>query len=75
MNPHGPCVANADINGSQMTVTFHVDDLKVSHKDPFEVTKFATFLSKVYGKKLTVKRGKVTITLDATFLFSWRCES
>ena len=35
VNPYDPCVANAMINGSQMTVTWHVDDLKVSHKDPF----------------------------------------
>ena len=42
-----------------MTVTWHVDDLKVSHKDPFEITKFATYLSSIYGKKLSVKRGKV----------------
>ena len=27
VNPYDPCVANADINGSQMTVTWHVDDL------------------------------------------------
>ena len=26
-----------------------MDDLKVSHKDPWEVTKMATFLSKIYG--------------------------
>ena len=35
VNPYNPCVANADLNGHQMTVTWHVDDLKVSHKDPF----------------------------------------
>ena len=40
VNPHHPYVANVDINNSQMTVTWHVDDLKVSHKDPFEITKF-----------------------------------
>jgi len=39
VNHHDPCVANVDINGSQMTVTWHVDDLNVSHKDPFEITK------------------------------------
>jgi len=38
---------------------WHVDDLKVSHKDPFEITKFATYLSSIYGKKLSVKKGKV----------------
>ena len=59
INPYNPCVANADINGNQMTVMRHVDDLKVSHKDSFEITKFATYLSTIYGKKLTVHQGKI----------------
>ena len=59
INPYDPCVANTTINGHQMTVAWHVDDLKVSHKDLFEITKFATYLSSIYGPKLSVKRGKV----------------
>ena len=39
VNPYDPCVANKMINGSQITVTWHVDDLKISHKDSREVTK------------------------------------
>ena len=41
VNPYDPCVANSDINVHQMTVTWHVDDLKVSHKDTFDITLFA----------------------------------
>jgi hypothetical protein len=40
INPYDPCVANKVINGEQMTVCWHVDDLKVSHMEPAEVTKF-----------------------------------
>ena len=58
MNPYDACVANKDINGKQMTVTWHVGGLKVSHEDPFEITKFAHFLSKIYRQKLVVHRGK-----------------
>ena len=29
INPYDPCVANKMANGSQMTVTWHVDDLKI----------------------------------------------
>ena len=58
LNPYDAYVANKDINGQQMTVTWHVEDLKVSHKDPFEITKFAHFLSKIHGQKLVVHRGK-----------------
>ena len=41
INPYDPCVANKMINRKQMTVTWCVDDLKVSHKEPFQITKFS----------------------------------
>ena len=33
INPHDPCVANMMVNGEQITVCWHVDDLKISHRD------------------------------------------
>ena len=59
INPYDSCVANSMINGKQMTVTWHVDDLKVSHEDPAEITTFANDLAVIYGEKLTVHRGQV----------------
>jgi hypothetical protein len=59
INPYDPCVANATINGKQMTITWHVDDLKVSHVDPFQITKFAAYLATIYGNELVVHRGKI----------------
>jgi hypothetical protein len=53
INPYDPCVANKVINGKQMTVCWHVDDLKVSHMEPEEVTKFGNWLSKTYGVSVT----------------------
>ena len=50
---------NAAKEGKQMTVTWHVDDLKVSHEDPLQITLFAQYLAHIYGEKLTVKRGKL----------------
>ena len=45
MNPYDPCVFNVMKNGKQLTVTFHVDDLKVSHMDLFNITFFeATYI-------------------------------
>ena len=32
INPYDPCMANKQINGYQMMVIWHVDDLKASHK-------------------------------------------
>ena len=42
-----------------MTVTLHVDDLKISHKDSTEVTKFIKHFGDIYGDRMTVHRGKV----------------
>jgi hypothetical protein len=59
VNPYDPCVANKIVNGKQMTVIWHVDDLKVSHMDPKENTKFANWMKELYGEKLTIHRGKI----------------
>ena len=71
LNPYDPCVANKDINGKQMTVCWHIDDLKVSHVDPAEVTKFGQWLSTTYGIAVAEHRGKVHdylgMMLDFTF--------
>jgi hypothetical protein len=33
INPYDVCMVNKTINGKQCTVTWHVDDLKISHAD------------------------------------------
>jgi len=38
VNPYNPCVANNIVDRSQCTIVWHVDDLKVSHKDEAVVT-------------------------------------
>ena len=62
VNPYDPCVANKIVNGKQMTVIWHVDDLKVSHVDPEENTKFSNWMKELYREKLTIHRGKIMIT-------------
>jgi hypothetical protein len=34
INPYNPCIKNATVSNKQITVTWHEDDLKVSHIDP-----------------------------------------
>ena len=34
VNPYDFCVANKMTDGSQFTIVWHVDDLKLSHKNP-----------------------------------------
>ena len=41
INPYDLCVANMVVNDKEMKVTWHVDDLKFSHDDENENTKFA----------------------------------
>ena len=59
VNPYDPCVANKIIDGSQITIYWHVDDLKVSHIDKDVVTSFAVVMGKEFGSGTTIKRGKV----------------
>ena len=49
-NKYDDCVVNKTINGSQMTVVWHVDDLKVSHVDAQEVGKFILQMEETFGK-------------------------
>jgi hypothetical protein len=58
LNPYDPCVANKMVNGKQFTITWHVDDLKLSHEDENEVTKIIKWLKEIYGEDMIVSRGK-----------------
>ena len=51
INPYDPCIANKMINGKQMTIAWHVDDLKVSHKQEKAVDKFIAWLESKYGSE------------------------
>ena len=46
-------------NGHHMTIFWHVDDLKVSHKEENAVTALAEKLAELYMRKTTVSLGKV----------------
>jgi Reverse transcriptase (RNA-dependent DNA polymerase) len=63
VNPYDPCVANRTVNGTQHTVTWHVDDLKSSHVDAKVNDEFLLWLEKMYGDKdiapVKATRGKI----------------
>ena len=44
-NPYDPCIANKIVNGKQMTIVWHVDDLKSSHVDPRVNDLFVSWLN------------------------------
>ena len=70
INPYDPCVANKMVNGKQMTVCWHVDDLLVTHMEEDAITGFALALAKIYGPKTTISRGKIHEYLGQEFDFA-----
>ena len=59
VNPYDPYVANMMADGGQLIVCWHVDDLKISHRDKAIVSEFAMALAKEFGPKTTMSRGKM----------------
>jgi hypothetical protein len=49
------------VQGSQMTVSWYVDDLKISHTNPIIVDQFLHWVKETYGKIGVIKtmRGKI----------------
>jgi hypothetical protein len=77
INPYDPCVANKTIEGEQMTICFHVDDCKLSHRKTKVMDRMIKYLRQEYESifedgsgAMTVSRGKVHkylgMTLDYT---------
>ena len=57
LNQYDACVTNMETAGGQMTILWHVNDLKVMWKDGFEITKLLHYISKIYGGKIMAKQG------------------
>jgi hypothetical protein len=74
LNPYDPCVANKVIDGHQFTLAWHVDDIKMSHKDPKEVSKVIAWLKSIYGDNMHVSRGLVHDYLGMTLDYATKGE-
>jgi hypothetical protein len=72
INDYDPCVANKIVNGKQITVVWHVDDLKISHVETKVVDEFIEQMENEFGKEepLSQSRGKVHEYLGMTLDFS-----
>jgi hypothetical protein len=77
INPYDPCVANKIVDGMQMTICFHVDDCKLSHRNSRANDNIIDWLRREYESifedgsgKMTISRGRVHkylgMTLDYT---------
>ena len=63
VNPYDPCVANKTMSdGTQCTISWYVDDLKISHRDPKVVSSIIESIEKKFGK-MKVTRGKKHVYL------------
>ena len=71
INPYDWCVANKLIRGSQCTIIWHIDDLKISHVDSTAVDNVISLLHNEFGQEgpLTVTRGLVHDYLGMTLDF------
>ena len=60
INPYDSCVANKVINGSQCTITWHIDDLKISHKEEQVVSGIVDDIKRTFGQlgEVSISEGK-----------------
>ena len=54
VNPYDSCVANKMVNGKQLTVAWHVDDLKASHQELEVLKGFAKLLNDEFGQETPI---------------------
>jgi len=69
VNPYDPCVANKTVDGTQLTVRWHVDDLMLSHLKDEALTEVIDWFKAKYGN-LSISRGDRHTYLGMQFDFS-----
>ena len=67
LNPYDPCVANKLVDGQQLTVSWHVDDLTLSHATESAIMDVINRLKSIYGLNLKEKVGPLQEYLGMTF--------
>ncbi len=67
INPYDPCVANKLVDGKQMTVRRHINDLMISHVNQGEIFKFVRCIKDIYEDNLAENVGTIHDYLGITF--------
>ncbi len=49
INPYNPCIANKMVNGMQMTIRWHVDDLMINHLKQEDIMQLVQQIKEIYG--------------------------
>jgi hypothetical protein len=71
INTYHPCVANKMVNGLQMTIRRHVDDLMISHLKQEEIKLMFQQIKDIYGDNLKENVGTVHDYPGMTFNYSF----
>ena len=60
-NQYNSCVVNKKVDGKQLTMVWHVDDLKVSHEKDDVLDEFIGIMEEEFGQEtpLIVMRGPI----------------
>ena len=70
-NPNDPCVLNAMLDGNQVTIAVHVDDLLITSQSLEALRRVEDFLNTKYSGEINAQHGKVHeylgMILDFTF--------
>jgi hypothetical protein len=74
VNPYVSCIANKIVDGHQLTLRLHVDDLMISHGYMSAINDFLRELKVIYGDSLTESTGKQHNYLGMIFDFSSKNE-
>ena len=69
-NSYDPCIANKIVDGHQLTLRWHEDNLMISHIDILGINDFLRELKVIYGDSLTESTGKQHDYLGIFFNFS-----
>ena len=48
LNPYDPCIANKMVDSKQLTLVWHINDIKVSHVKESVITKLIEWLKHTY---------------------------
>ena len=74
INPYDPCVANKTVNGTQMTIRWHVDDLMISHVSQDKIMRVVQGIKDIYGENPAETVGTVHEYVGMTFDYSFTRE-
>ena len=60
LKPYDPCIVNKTINSKNFTITWHVENMRLSHTENKVVEKIIKWMKRLYGDDMIIYRVKKT---------------